>query len=65
VLSQTWRVRTEHYVCEMRYICVTHTLVDAPDVCLKEEEVMLGYDSRELQPVTVVLGQDIQDEGAR
>jgi hypothetical protein len=49
----------------MRYICVTHTLVDAPDVCLKEEEVMLGYDSRELQPVTVVLGQDIQDEGAR
>jgi RNA-dependent RNA polymerase len=32
----------EHYVCEMRYICVTHTLVDAPDVRLKEEEVVLG-----------------------
>jgi RNA-dependent RNA polymerase len=31
-----------HYVREMRYICVTHTLVDAPDVCLKEEEVVLG-----------------------
>ncbi len=30
------------YVCEMRYICVTHTLVDAPDVRLKEEEVVLG-----------------------
>ena len=26
----------------MRYICVTHTLVDAPDVRLKEEEVVLG-----------------------
>jgi RNA-dependent RNA polymerase len=32
----------EHYVREMRYICVTHTLVDAPDVSLKEEEVVLG-----------------------
>src|ERR1700733_5892511 len=32
----------EHYVREMRYICVTHTLVDAPDVRLKEEEVVLG-----------------------
>jgi RNA-dependent RNA polymerase len=31
-----------HYVREMRYICVTHTLVDAPDVRLKEEEIMLG-----------------------
>jgi RNA-dependent RNA polymerase len=26
----------------MRYICVTHTLVDAPDVRLTEEEVVLG-----------------------
>ncbi|KAI9449719.1 RdRP-domain-containing protein [Lactarius psammicola] len=32
----------EHYVREMRYICVTHTLVDAPDVRLKEDEVVLG-----------------------
>jgi RNA-dependent RNA polymerase len=31
-----------HYVREMQYICVTHTLVDAPDVRLKEEEVVLG-----------------------
>ena len=31
-----------HYVREMRYICVTHTLIDAPDVRLKEEEVVLG-----------------------
>ncbi len=31
-----------HYVREMRYICVTHTLVDEPDVRLKEEEVVLG-----------------------
>ncbi|KAI9428733.1 RdRP-domain-containing protein [Lactarius indigo] len=30
------------YVREMRYICVTHTLVDAPGVRLKEEEVVLG-----------------------
>jgi RNA-dependent RNA polymerase len=30
------------YVREMRYICVTHTLVDAPDVRLQEEEVVLG-----------------------
>ncbi|KAI0253578.1 RdRP-domain-containing protein [Lactifluus subvellereus] len=30
------------FVCEMRYICVTHTLVDAPDVRLTEEEVVLG-----------------------
>ncbi|KAI9449720.1 RdRP-domain-containing protein [Lactarius psammicola] len=30
------------YVREMRYICVTHTLVDAPDVRLEEEEVVLG-----------------------
>lgn len=30
------------YVREMRYICVTHTLVDTPDVRLKEEEVVLG-----------------------
>ena len=32
----------ETYVKEMRYICVTHTLIDAPDVRLKEEEVVLG-----------------------
>jgi RNA-dependent RNA polymerase len=32
----------ELYAREMRYICVTHTLVDAPDVRLKEEEVVLG-----------------------
>src|SRR6266705_2442415 len=32
----------EHYVYEMRYICVAHTFVDAPDVRLKEEEVVLG-----------------------
>ena len=31
-----------HYVREMRYICITHTLVDTPDVRLKEEEVVLG-----------------------
>jgi RNA-dependent RNA polymerase len=31
-----------HYVRHMRCICVTHTLVDAPDVRLKEEEVVLG-----------------------
>ena len=31
-----------HYVREMRYICATHTLVDAPDVRLMEEEVVLG-----------------------
>jgi hypothetical protein len=50
----------EHYVREMRYIRVTRTLrvVDAPDVRLKEE-VLLWYDSRELRPVTVALGQDI------
>lgn len=30
------------YVREMRFICVTHTLVDTPDVCLTEEEVVLG-----------------------
>lgn len=30
------------YIREMRYICVTHTLVDQPDVRLKEEEVVLG-----------------------
>ncbi|KAH9018106.1 RdRP-domain-containing protein [Lactarius pseudohatsudake] len=30
------------YVREMCYICVTHTLGDAPDVRLKEEEVVLG-----------------------
>jgi RNA-dependent RNA polymerase len=32
----------EHFASEMRYICVTHTLVDAPDVRLTEEEVVLG-----------------------
>jgi hypothetical protein len=32
----------KHYICEMWYICITHTLVDAPDVHLKEEEVVLG-----------------------
>jgi len=31
-----------YYVREMRYICVTHTLVDTPDVRLVEEEVVLG-----------------------
>ena len=31
-----------YYVREMRYICVTHTLVDAQDVRLTEEEVVLG-----------------------
>ncbi|KAH9018108.1 hypothetical protein EDB85DRAFT_1897330 [Lactarius pseudohatsudake] len=30
------------YVREMRYICVAHTLVDAPDVLLNEEEAVLG-----------------------
>ncbi|KAF8260153.1 RNA dependent RNA polymerase-domain-containing protein [Lactarius quietus] len=30
------------YAGEMRYICVTHTLVDAPEVRLEEEEVVLG-----------------------
>ena len=30
------------FVCEMRYICVTHTLVDTPDVRLTEDEVVLG-----------------------
>ena len=31
-----------HYVREMQFICVTHTLGDAPDAPLKEEEVVLG-----------------------
>jgi RNA-dependent RNA polymerase len=31
-----------HYVREMRYICATHTLIDAPDIRLTEEEVVLG-----------------------
>jgi RNA-dependent RNA polymerase len=39
--SQAEELHT-HFACEMRYICVTHTLVDAPDVRLKEEEVVLG-----------------------
>jgi RNA-dependent RNA polymerase len=55
----------EHYVREMRYICVTHTLVDAPGVRLKEEEVVLGTilaNCQCAQSVTVALGQDIQDE---
>ncbi|KAI0253582.1 RNA dependent RNA polymerase-domain-containing protein [Lactifluus subvellereus] len=30
------------YIREMQYICMTHTLVDAPDVRLTEEEVVLG-----------------------
>ncbi|KAH9996136.1 RNA dependent RNA polymerase-domain-containing protein [Russula compacta] len=30
------------YVPEMRYICITHTLIDAPEASLKEEEVVLG-----------------------
>jgi RNA-dependent RNA polymerase len=30
------------YAREMRYICVTHTLVDTPEVRLMEEEVVLG-----------------------
>ena len=32
----------EHYAREMKFICTTHTLVDAPDVRLTEEEVVLG-----------------------
>ena len=32
----------EHYVREMQFICMTHTLVDAPDVQLRQEEVVLG-----------------------
>ena len=31
-----------HYVREMQYICVTHTLRDAPNSRLQEEEVVLG-----------------------
>ena len=31
-----------HYVHEMRYICLTHMLVDALDVHLVEKEVILG-----------------------
>jgi hypothetical protein len=31
-----------HYMREMHYICMTHMLVDAPDVRLKEEEVVLS-----------------------
>ena len=30
------------YVPEMRHICITHTLIDAPEAPLKEEEVVLG-----------------------
>ncbi|KAI9452160.1 RdRP-domain-containing protein [Russula earlei] len=30
------------YRREMRYICMTHTLIEAPDVGLMEEEVVLG-----------------------
>ncbi|KAH9014011.1 hypothetical protein EDB84DRAFT_1568366 [Lactarius hengduanensis] len=30
------------YVREMRYVCVAHTLVDAPDVLLNEDEAVLG-----------------------
>ena len=52
----------EYYVREMWYISITHTLVDVPDVRLKEEAV-LEYDSCELCPVTVALGQ--QDGVAR
>jgi hypothetical protein len=26
----------------MQYICIMHTLIGTPDVCLKEEEVVLG-----------------------
>ena len=32
----------EHYVREMQYICITHTLVDEPGVRLTEEEIVLG-----------------------
>jgi hypothetical protein len=31
-----------HYAREMRFICVTHRLIDEPDVRLTEEEVVLG-----------------------
>jgi RNA-dependent RNA polymerase len=31
-----------HYMREMRFICMTHTLVDSSDVRLKEEEAVLG-----------------------
>jgi RNA-dependent RNA polymerase len=30
------------FVVEMRYVCMTHTLLDTPDVRLTEEEVVLG-----------------------
>jgi RNA-dependent RNA polymerase len=32
----------ERFLREMRYICMTHTLLDLPDVQLTEEEVVLG-----------------------
>jgi RNA-dependent RNA polymerase len=31
-----------HYAREMRFICMTHTLIGVPDVRLMEEEVVLG-----------------------
>jgi RNA-dependent RNA polymerase len=39
--SQAEELHT-HFAYEMRYICITHALVDAPDVRLTEEEVVLG-----------------------
>jgi RNA-dependent RNA polymerase len=30
------------FLREMRYVCITHTLLDSPDVHLTEEEVVLG-----------------------
>ncbi len=32
----------DRFLREMRYVCMTHTLFDAPDVQLTEEEVVLG-----------------------
>ncbi|KAI8989763.1 RdRP-domain-containing protein [Trametes punicea] len=32
----------QRYEQELRYICVTHTLSDAPDIRLREEEVVVG-----------------------
>ena len=49
------------YVWEMRYICMMHTLVDAPDVRLKEEEV--GYIMANRQ--TAVFSLDCWTVGSR
>ena len=72
VLSQTRRVRTAtrngctSITFLMRYICITHTLVDAPDIHLKEEEksCWVRFSRTTVRPVAVVLRQDIQDEVA-